>query len=84
MQILQNSPIIYMQILSVYVGVCGPGFTCLSTGNFGHNELHKQTCIEGKRKHTQKETLDCNYSNIQLLPPLRSLKKQLTKYLKNL
>ena len=39
--------------LSVYDDICGTGFTCLSTGNFCHNELHKQTCGEGKRKQTK-------------------------------
>ena len=39
--------------LSVYVGVCGTGFTCLSTGSFCHNDLHKQTCVECKRKQTK-------------------------------
>ena len=36
--------------LSVYVSVCGTGFTCLYTENICHNELRMQTCGESKHK----------------------------------
>ena len=39
--------------LSVYVGVCGKSFLCLSTRSYCHNKLRKQRC--GEDKHEKKQ-----------------------------